>query len=298
MGYIEGSNVLKGDTERNNFLERDAARPKVGHIEFLNCLPLYYALVSNGSLFDMNLVKGNPAELNKLLLDGELDIGPISSIEYARNCEKFLLLPEITVSSDYDVKSILLISKFRPQELGGKKVALSNASATSQALVQIILKEVYGVSPTYFSRPSDLSTMLREADAALLIGDDALRALYNRNGLLILDLGMEWRRLTGKKMVYAVWVAQRKFAMENPHLVKEVYEALSKSKDYSLENIDQIAEKASRWEEFSAEFLRDYFLGLRFCFDKEYQEGLSCFYQKTKHYGFLEKMPCFEFAEI
>lgn len=273
-------------------------RPKVGHIQFLNCLPLYYSLVSNGSILDMELVKGTPTELNRLLISGQLDIGPISSIEYARNYEKFLLLPQITVSSEHDVKSILLISKVSPEELEGKKVALTNTSATSQALVQIILKEVYGVTPVYFACPSDLSTMLREADAALLIGDDALRALYNPQGLIVLDLGIEWRRLTGKKMVYAVWVAQRQFAKEKPHLLKEVYDALLRSKSHSLDNVNEIAKKASRWEMFSSEFLCDYFSSLRFCFDQEYQEGLRCFYKKAKEYGFLDKAPDFKFAEV
>jgi chorismate dehydratase len=275
-----------------------AMRPRVGHIQFLNCLPLYYALVSNGSILDMNLVKGTPTEINRLLIDGKLDIGPISSIEYARNCDKFLLLPELTVSSENDVKSILLISKVSPEKLNGKKVALTNTSATSAALVQIILKEVYGVNPIYFSCPSNLPTMLREADAALLIGDDALRALYNPQGLLVLDLGMEWQRLTGKKMVYAVWAVRREFAQEKPHLVKEVYESLQRSKSFSLENVDAIAKKASRWEMFSSEFLRDYFLSLRFCFNQEYQEGLLCFCRKAKEYGFLEKIPSFKFVEV
>jgi len=273
-------------------------RPKVGHIQFLNCLPLYYSLVSNGSILDMDLVKGNPTELNRMLINNKLDIGPISSIEYARNCDKFFLLPQITVSSEYDVKSILLISKVSPEKLKGKKVALTNTSATSQALVQIVLKEVYGVNPIYFPCPSDLPTMLREADAALLIGDDALRALFNPQGLIIIDLGMEWRRLTGKKMVYAVWVVQREFAKERPHLVKEVYESLLKSKKHSMDNVDQIATKASRWEMFSAEFIRDYFLSLRFCFNQEYQDGLLCFFQKAKEHGFLDEVPCFEFFEV
>ncbi len=246
----------------------------------------------------MDLIKGTPTELNQLLIGGRLDIGPISSIEYARNCEKFFLLPQLTVSSEHDVKSILLVSKVSPAKLKGKKVALTNTSATAQALVQIILKEVYGVNPIYFSCPSNLPTMLREAEAALLIGDDALRALFNPQGLTILDLGMEWQRLTGKNMVYAVWVVRREFAKERSYLVKEVYQSLQRSKIYSLENVAEIAKKASRWEPFSPQFLIDYFLSLRFCFNREYQEGLLCFCRKAKEYGFLEKMPCFEFVEV
>ncbi len=273
-------------------------RPRVGHIQFLNCLPLYYALVSSNSILDMELIKGTPTELNTLLINGRLDIGPISSIEYARNYDKFYLLPTLTVSSDKEVKSILLVSKVSAGELDGKNVALTNTSATSQALLKIVLKEAYCVSPTYFTCPPDLPTMLREAEAALLIGDDALRALFDSQGLLTLDLGAEWMKLTRHKMVYAVWVARRAFAEEKPHLVREVYESLCKSMAYSLENVGQIAEKASRWEVFSAKFLRDYFLSLKFSFDRDYQEGLLCFLGKARKHGFLKRVPELEFVEV
>jgi chorismate dehydratase len=273
-------------------------RPRVGHIQFLNCLPLYHSLVGNGSTQDMDLIKGTPTELNLKLLQGKLDVGPISSIEYARNCEKFLLLPQLTVSSESDVKSILLVSKIAPEKLNGKQVALTNMSATSQALVQIILKEAYNVNPVFFSSPSNLHEMLKKADAALLIGDDALTALVYPNGYKVFDLGMEWRRLTGKKMVYAVWVAQRELAEQDPYLVQEVWRALHYSKDHSMDIVDRVAEEASQTRSFSAEFLRDYFLNLRFDFGQDYQDGLRCFCEKATKYGFLHKMPCFDFVEV
>ena len=273
-------------------------RPRIGHIQFLNCLPLYYAIVNNNTILDMDLVKGTPTELNNLLIKGKLDIGPISSIEYARYHHRFYLLPTLTVSSDEEVKSILLISKVPPERLEGKKVALTNTSATSQALVQIVLKEAYCVEPEYFTCPPDLSIMLSEAQAALLIGDDALRALFNPQGLVMLDLGSEWKRLTGKKMVYAVWVVRKEFAKENPHAVKEVYDSLHRSMESSLKDIDRIAQKASRWEIFPKDFLRDYFKSLRFCFDRDYQEGLLCFYKKARAHGFLKKVPELEFVEV
>jgi len=273
-------------------------RPRVGHIQFLNCLPLYYALVNNNSILDMDLIKGTPTELNDLLISEKLDIGPISSIQYARNHDRFYLLPTLTVSSDKEVKSILLISKVPPGELSGKRVALTNTSATSQVLVQIILREAYGVNPIYFTCPPDLPMMLREAEAALLIGDEALRTLFSPLGLITLDLGVEWRKLTRHKMVYAVWVARKEFAEEKPHLVREVYESLIGSMEYSLKNVSKIAENASRWEIFSSKFLEDYFSSLRFSFDKDYQEGLLYFLGKARKHGFLKMVPELGFIEI
>ncbi len=273
-------------------------RPKVGHIQFLNCFPLYHGLVTNNGLLGIELIKGTPTELNKMLVQDELDVSPISAMEYGRHSNKLYLLPNLTVSSDDEVKSILLISKVPPNELNEKKVALTNTSATSQVLVQIILKDKYGVTPEYFPCPPDLPQMFLEADAALLIGDDALRALYNPQGFHIIDLGQEWKNLTGQKMVYAVWCARKKFAKENPHLLKEVYDTLQKSMEYSLKNVDEISLAASKWEIFTADFLKDYFLSLNFTFDENYQAGLKCFFNKAKEHGFLKKVPELKFVEV
>ncbi len=273
-------------------------RPRVGHIQFLNCFPLYYGLVTSNGLLGMDLIKETPTELNRMLINDKLDVSPISAMEYARHSDEFYLLPNLTVSSDDEVKSILLISKIPPNELSGKKVALTNTSATSQVLVQIILKEKYKINPKYFTCPSDLPQMLHEADAALLIGDDALRALYNPQDFFVFDLGKEWKNLTNHKMVYAVWCARKDFAQKQPELLKEIYNALNKSMKYSLGNIDEIATNASRWEIFTAEFLRDYFLSLNFTFDENYQAGLKYFFNKAKEHGFLKKVPELNFVEV
>ena len=94
--------------------------------------------------------------------------------------------------------SVSLISKVPIQELDGKTVAMTNTSATSQVLTRIILKEKYGLSPCYFDCPPDLPQMFREIDAALLIGDDALRATYQAGEYYQYDLGLEWKNLTGE----------------------------------------------------------------------------------------------------
>src|SRR4030042_1389426 len=100
-----------------NIMDREhALRPRVGHIQFLNCLPLYYGLVKSHALLDIELIKGTPTELNNLLISGALDISPISSIEYARTKDSLLLFPDFTVSSDGEVKSIVLLSRVPVKE--------------------------------------------------------------------------------------------------------------------------------------------------------------------------------------
>ena len=273
------------------------SRPRVGHIQFLNCLPLYYGLVKNHALLDMELIKGTPTELNNLLISGMLDISPISSIEYARNKDTLMLFPDFTVSSDGEVKSIILLSRFPIKELAGRKVALTSTSATSHVLLKIILKYRYGIMPEYSICRPDVDRMFETADAALLIGDIALKH-STTNDFYHYDLGTEWKQLTGGKMVYAVWAVNRYFAEGKSGLCQEVFETFRKSKEYSVEHLSEIAEYAAKWESFSTSALREYFMSLRFDFGKEYQEGLLLFYKLAQEIGELQSVPELKFIPL
>ncbi len=270
-------------------------KPRVGHIQFLNSLPLYHCLVKNRVTLDIDLFKDTPKALCRRLLSGELDISPVPAIEYARNADKLLLLPDLTISSDGLVMSINLISKFPIEELDGKMVALTNTSATSQVLTKIILKEKYGLAPSYFDCPPDLPQMFREADAALLIGDDALRANYQSGEFYNYDLGLEWKNLTNEKMVYAVWCVRRDYATNHPNAVQQVWKSFLDSMQMSRNDVAMIAEEAAQWSSFSQSFLREYFQSLKFEFDSAYQQGFQIYLKKAHEIGELDRIPVLEF---
>ena len=252
----------------------------------------------DGAVLDMELARGTPAELNRLLLAGALDAGPISSVEYLRHAGELLLLPDLTVSSDGPVKSIVLASRVRAAALGGRPVALTNTSATSQVLTQIVLAERYRVAPRYFQCPPDLGRMLETADAALLIGDPALRVLWQPPaGLHCYDLGEEWRALTGCAMVYAVWAVRRDYAARHPDLVAAVLAAFGRSLRYSQARVEQIAQAASRWEPFPPDLLAAYFRTLRFEFGPRYRQGLREFARRAVCHGALDRLPALEFFQ-
>jgi chorismate dehydratase len=277
-------------------------RPRLGHIQFLNCLPLYYGLVKRDVLLDVELVKAAPRELALGLLAGELDVAPIPSIEYCRHWRELALIPDVSVSSYGEVKSILLMSQTPAGDLAGKTVALTDTSRTSQALTRILLHGHFHVEPDYVEMPPDLPHMMREAEAALLIGDDALRALYappsgpDGRPLLRYDLGCEWAEHTDMPMVYAVWAARRDFAQERPGALRQVSQALVESMRYSADHLDAVAEYAARWEVFPVEFLRDYFEALHFEFSEPYRRGLSLFFQMAEEHGFVSEVAPLEFA--
>ncbi len=267
-------------------------RPRLGHIQFLNCLPLYYGLVKNDVLLDVDLVKAAPRDLAARLLDNELDIAPIPAIEYARHADELVLLPDIAISSLGEVQSILLLAKRSVHELDGSTVALTDTSRTSQVLVRILLERRWRVQPAYVEMPADLPMMMREAEAALLIGDDALRTYWEPPATLtIYDLGREWTDWTGLPMVYAVWAVRREFAESRPDAVNAVADALSGSLDYCRAHLDDISAYAARWEPFPAERFRSYFDALQFRFEPRYREGLTRYLAEAHAVGQIDEVP-------
>jgi chorismate dehydratase len=269
------------------------ARPRVGHIQFLNCLPIYWGLMRSGALIDVDLHKDSPDRLSAALVAGDLDIGPISHVEYLRHADELLLLPDLAVGSDGPVLSVNVVSTRPLAELDGGKVALGSTSRTGVLLAQLLLGERYGVRPEYFRCPPDLTQMLLEADAGVLIGDVALRALYEapRRGLEVTDLGQAWRDWTGLPMVFAVWAVRRDFAAAHPGLVKEVHEAFLRSRDLCLAELDQVAEAAARWEPFDAATLATYFRTLDFSLGDRQVAGLREFARRAAAIGEAPALP-------
>jgi chorismate dehydratase len=256
-------------------------RPRVGHIQFLNCLPIYWGLVRSGALLDVELTKDTPDRLNDALVRGDLDIGPISLVEYLRHAADLVLLPDLAVGSDGPVLSVNLVAQRPLAELG--RVALGSTSRTSALLARMWLAEVHDVHPAYFACPPELTAMLLEADAAVLIGDAALRATYEapRSGLAVYDLGAVWREWTGLPMVFAVWAARRAYAEANPGLVKEVHAAFVRSRGEALAHVDDVAAQAARWEPFDPATLVRYFHTLDFSLGPRQLEGLTEFARRA-----------------
>jgi chorismate dehydratase len=278
----------------------NSARPRVGHIQFLNCLPIYWGLVRSGALLDVELTKDTPDRLNDLLVAGELDIGPISLVEYLRHADELLILPDLAVGSDGPVLSVNMVSQRPLVELDGRRVALGSTSRTSVLLARMWLEQAHGVRPQYFVCPPDLTTMLLEADAAVLIGDAALRATYDapRRGLAVHDLGAVWKAWTGLPMVFAVWAVRREYAEREPGLVKDVHHAFVRSRDEALAHVDQVAEQAARWEIFDAATLATYFRTLDFSLGPAALAGLTEFARRAAAAGALAGPVAASFAEV
>ncbi|MFF9351029.1 menaquinone biosynthetic enzyme MqnA/MqnD family protein [Streptomyces sp. NPDC014734] len=267
---------LAGDGRRS--------RPRVGHIQFLNCLPLYWGLARTGTLLDLELSKDTPEKLSEQLVRGDLDIGPITLVEFLRNADDLVAFPDIAVGCDGPVMSCVIVSQVPLEQLDRARVALGSTSRTSVRLAQLLLAERYGVSPDYYTCPPDLGVMMQEADAAVLIGDAALRAHLHdapRLGLQVHDLGRMWKEWTGLPFVFAVWAARKDFLAAEPHHVGKAHEAFLASRDLSLEEVTKVAEQAARWEAFDAEVLERYFTTLDFRFGPDQLAGVREFARRV-----------------
>ncbi len=256
----------------------------MGHIQFLNCLPLYWGLARTGSLLDLDLTKDTPEKLSRQLIEGELDIAPVTLVEFLRNADDLVALKDIAVGCDGPVMSCVIVSQVPLGELDGARVALGSTSRTSVRLAQLLLADQYGVRPDYYTCPPDLGLMMREADAAVLIGDAALRASLHdapRLGLQVHDLGQMWKDWTGLPFVFAVWAVRKDYLAREPEIVAKVHEAFLASRDVSLEEVTKVAEQAARWETFDAGLLERYFTTLDFRFGPEQLAGVTEFARRT-----------------
>lgn len=188
--------------------------PRVCAVSYLNTVPLVWGMLHGSSnqhghgVFDLRFAL--PSECADQIAAGEADIGIVPVIEMAR--QKLEYFPGTGIACHGPVRSILLISKVPMREI--RTLATDSGSRTSVMLSRVILAEKFGVNPGVISRRADLAAMLGEADAALLIGDAALRVNPATVPFETLDLGGEWTTMTGLPMVFAVWAGRREIVQE------------------------------------------------------------------------------------
>lgn len=225
---------------------------KIGKLSYLNNAPMYYALARSCPHFAQNcqIVEGPPSYLNQCIQEKKIDLSVISSIEYARNYERYLLLPDLSISSDGPVQSVLLMSRVPMNKLHGQLLLLSSDSETSVALIKIILAQ-QGIEPVYVTgkipEPGKNGDCCPAHDFAafLVIGDMAmqLNRAMQLNGSMqldesvqlnsppglngqgafpfVYDLGEEWKRMTRLPFVFALWVVRKEVQIQEALGIQE-----------------------------------------------------------------------------
>ena len=276
-------------------------KPRLGHIHFLNVLPITYSLNNLNYKEGLELSNGVPAVINNDLLNNRVDVSEVSSIVYARNYDKLLMLPDLCVRADGEVRSIILVSKKPIEEINEDKIILTAQSATSHCLLKIIMAKAYDANPQYFIRNlTPDNPVPNDATAALFIGDDALNVNLHQEPYkyYYYDLGREWKKLTGRCMVYAVWTVNKEFAKSNPEGMQLVYERLYKGVQAGFSNLREAIATIVDKTPFTPRQLDEYLHVIKWNLTEEYIENLEVFYELAYEQGLIPRIPKIKIAPV
>lgn len=253
--------------------------PRLGRTDYINTKPVFYG-------FDRGVVKeafvttkGEPSYLNQLLTEGKLDISLVSSAAYAFNSEKYLILPNLSISSFGPVGSVLLLSKVPFEKLGGKLIVLTESSASSIQLIKFLLTALFNVAPMYRTGKITLDDISKnDCYGILSIGDEALRLRRRSIFPHVLDLGQAWYQLTSLPFVFALWTVRKEFFSFYPEVCKIIHKSIISSREYGLKHLAEISAAVHNNAALTIQECMEYFKHLKYGLDGLYLKGLRAFF--------------------
>jgi chorismate dehydratase len=249
------------------------AKYRVGAVGYLNTTPLVWGMMHGPQRGLVELSLANPAICAQQVEDGTTQIGLVPVAEVAR--QGLEIVPGVGIACLGAVRSILLFSRLPWAEV--RTLAADTSSRTSVQLARVILRESFGVEPEITAYKPELTTMMQQADAALIIGDPALLIDPQQSGYQWLDLGEEWFNLTKLPMVFAVWAGKPKLP------VKELTELTRASYEFGKAHLTKIIETEYQRRGISHQladaYLRRY---IRFEIGPPEQQGLETFFEMAR----------------
>jgi chorismate dehydratase len=261
---------------------------KIGRIPYINCYPVYGAIDRGVVRLDAELIDGVPTDLNRRMASNELDISVVSAVEYARDSERYLLLPDLAISCDGPVRSVVLFSKRPASELTSRSVTVSRSSMTSVALLELLFENVWHSRPRFVPGDAEIRDVIVESspddDARLVIGDAALVLGSNHRERYpyVYDLGQAWKEWTGQPFVFAVWVAQRATDVKEALVA---HAGLIASRNWGLAHLQELARQASQTTGVELSICSEYLSGLDYGLSYPHLAGLTEFYRRLVERG-------------
>jgi chorismate dehydratase len=266
---------------------------RISAISYLNTVPLMWDFEHSPRRPEFEVSYTLPSACAHALQAGMAEIGIIPAAAYAQ-IPDLRILPGVAIASRRAVRSILLVSKVAIEQV--KTVALDTSSMTSVALAKILFAKWLGGGRTFMPMAPDVDAMLAEHDAALMIGDPALK--IDRSRYITLDLAEEWIRHTGKPFVFAFW-AVRGEALQDFGASLDLAEIFQQSRDHGLrpESLAQIAREWAPRLGLSEGEVRSYLTeNIYYELDAECMEGLQLFYRYGAELGVLPVAPELRFV--
>jgi chorismate dehydratase len=221
-----------------------AVTARIGMVNYINTAPIYESWKQREHPAGWRLIEAPPSTLNRMLAEGELDLGFVSSHEYCARPSLYRILADLSISANGSVGSVFLFSRVDPASLDGCPVLLSGQSQTSVYLVKIILEQFYGVTPLYYSGDVG-SAIIDEATALLAIGDQALRLAGDARFPWQLDLGAVWRHHTGLPFVFAVCAVREDFCQNAPQTLAEIHLEFVRCARVGRQNLEAVCQVAA-----------------------------------------------------
>src|SRR5216684_6073606 len=222
---------------------------RVAASSYLNTAPLIWSFIHGAQRDAVHLFTDTaPARCAEMLACGEVDAALVPVIEYQRLAD-VSIVPDVCVGSRSAVRSVVLATK-RNNLKKVRRVALDDSSRTSVALVKIIFREFLGFEPEWQLSPPDLTAMLAHNDAALIIGDPAMK--IPRDQFRVFDLATLWHDYTGFGFVFAMWMART----ESPSAVRSI--DFAAARDEGLANLDEIAAQYQNQAQISPQEKKEY----------------------------------------
>jgi len=264
---------------------------RVGRIPYINCYPVYGGIDRGVVTLDAELVDGIPSTLNRLMARGALDVSVISAVEYARDAARYLLLPDLAISCDGPVRSVMLFSRVPAANLSARRVLVTRSSMTSVVLLELLFEHVWEARPTFVPADAEIADLERteqpEHDARLIIGDAALLLSSGASDVArqypyAYDLGAVWKQWTGLPFVFAVWVALRTTPVEQS---LALHAQLIRSRDWGLAHLGELADQAAAATGVSRAAALEYLSGLDYGLRYEHLAGLTTFFGKLAASG-------------
>ncbi len=260
-------------------MEKNKDYIKLGKISYMNVAPVYYGLENRAMPSWMKIIKAPPSGLNRMLEEKKLDISPVSSVAYTRNYDKWLILPDLSISCNGPVMSVMLVSKYPFKELSGKKIILTRESATAALLLRYLLA-CDKIKPNMEKGiVANVRDFRKDAYAALIIGDMALKIKWKDYFPYVYDLGEMWWKKTSLPFVFALWAVRKRFAIKHPDIVNNIIKKFEKSKTRARENMENILACASKKLGITENMCRKYYSRLNYDLKEDQIKGLEYFFK-------------------
>jgi len=267
---------------------------RIGEIAYANSAPIFAALRRMGLADTYEFIPGEPAELNRMLYAGEIDLAPCSSFEYGLHPANYFLIPDLSISSDHEVESVLLISRLPIEDLHGKMILLSPASASSNALIRILLEKRYQAGCAYRFPEEGPHRSGFEANARIMIGNPALKVYLGKNRSrpgYVYDLSLLWRDFTGLPFVFALWIIRREAVLREKEEIARLVQSLYRARGFAESHFHEMAGEFEKALEIPAEDLVRYWESISFDLNEEKIKSLKSYFDYAEELGLIPKSP-------